>query len=415
MKTDLDRLMQEKNIDALLITGPAQHNPAMHYFTGNVHLTHADLIKPRGKPPVLFHTAMERDEAAKTGLQTKNITDYNYKKLLEQAKGNRLLAAVLRYRRMFADAGVDGGRVSVYGKTEIGNAFAIFGRLQREWPAIKLIGEPEGDSILRQAMASKDETEIEHIRRIGHTTVEVVGLTAEFLGSHTAKNGTLTKPDGQPLTVRDVKRQINLWLAERDAEAPEGFIFAIGRDAGVPHSQGDPDAPLELGKTIIFDIFPCQAGGGYYFDFTRTWCLGYAPDEVQALYQDVRTVYETVMSELRLNAPGHEYQERVCDLFEAQGHATIRQDATIQEGYVHSLGHGLGLHIHESPSLRNKAYASSKDVLFPGAVVTIEPGLYYPDRGMGVRLEDTVWARPDGKMEILAEYPLDLVIPVKSA
>ena len=46
-------------------------------------------------------------------------------------------------------------------------------------------------------------------------------------------------------------------------------------------------------------------------------------------------------------------------------------------------------------------------------VVTIEPGLYYPERGMGVRLEDTVWVRPDGEMEVLAPYPMDLVLPVK--
>jgi Xaa-Pro aminopeptidase len=79
---------------------------------------------------------------------------------------------------------------------------------------------------------------------------------------------------------------------------------------------------------------------------------------------------------------------------------------------VHSLGHGLGLHVHERPWFRS--IASPSDQLDPGSVVTIEPGLYYPERGMGVRLEDTVWVRPDGNMEILAEYPLDLVLPLKS-
>ena len=60
-----------------------------------------------------------------------------------------------------------------------------------------------------------------------------------------------------------------------------------------------------------------------------------------------------------------------------------------------------------------KPYPSEEDVLAPGSVVTIEPGLYYPERGMGCRLEDTVWVRPDGMMEIMAEYDLDLVLPVK--
>ena len=88
------------------------------------------------------------------------------------------------------------------------------------------------------------------------------------------------------------KRRINLWLAERGADNPEGTIFAIGRDAGVPHSTGTASDPLRLGQTIVYDIFPCEAGGGYYYDFTRTWCLGYAPDAVQALYQDVLDVYQ---------------------------------------------------------------------------------------------------------------------------
>lgn len=413
MKSDLDRLMQENDIAALLITGAGMHNPAMYYMTGGTFLTHADLLKPRGAAPVLFHGTMERDEAAKSSLTLKNISEYNFKDLLQQANGDRILAAALRYKQMLTDYGVTSGRVSLYGKTELNHAFATFTCLQKIMPNIELIGEPAGNSILLQAMATKDETEIERIRKMGKVTTEVVGMTAEYLSSHHTKNGKLVKTDGTPLTIGDVKRQINFWLTERGAEAPEGFIFAQGRDAAVPHSQGSPADVLETGKTIIFDIFPCEAGGGYHYDFTRTWSLGYAPDGVESLYDDVRSTYETILGELKLNATASPYQEKVCDMFEALGHKTIRQDLTLQAGYIHSLGHGLGLHIHESPSFRNKEYATDKDVLFPGAVVTVEPGLYYPEKGMGVRLEDTVWVRPDGKMEILAEYPMDLVIPVR--
>jgi Xaa-Pro aminopeptidase len=69
------------------------------------------------------------------------------------------------------------------------------------------------------------------------------------------------------------------------------------------------------------------------------------------------------------------------------------------------------LNIHERPWFRVNAVP--EDTLEPGAVITVEPGLYYPERGMGVRLEDTVWVRPDGQMEILADYPLDLVLPMR--
>jgi Xaa-Pro aminopeptidase len=168
---------------------------------------------------------------------------------------------------------------------------------------------------------------------------------------------------------------------------------------------------MALGKTIVFDIFPCEAGGGYHYDFTRTWCLGYAPDESQALYDDVYAVYHKVMGELKVNTPFKDYHDLTCEFYEAQGHPTIKDDPSIQEGYVHSLGHGLGLHVHEAPW--SGSGASEKDILAPGVVATIEPGLYYPSKGLGCRLEDTVAVMPDGRFEILSAFPLDLVLPVK--
>ncbi|MCD4802026.1 MAG: M24 family metallopeptidase, partial [Anaerolineales bacterium] len=215
-----------------------------------------------------------------------------------------------------------------------------------------------------------------------------------------------------PVTVGQVKTKINYWLAEQGVENPEGTIFAIGGDAGVPHSAGKPADEIRLGKTIIFDIFPQEAGGGYFFDFTRTWCLGYAPEAEKQLHQDVWSVYQGIMKELEVNRWAPDFQERTCELFEAQGHKTIRQDNQLQSGYVHSLGHGLGLNVHERPWFGKGA--NQEDKLAPGSVVTIEPGLYYPDKGMGCRLEDTVWVKTDGSMEILADYPYDLVLPMEN-
>jgi Xaa-Pro aminopeptidase len=412
MKSDLDQLMTDQHLDAILVTGPAQHNPAMVYFTGGAHLTHADLIMKRGSEPVLFHYPMERDEAAGTGMATRNIGDYKMGELLKQTNGNFLQAEILRYQKMFSDLGLSDGRIGVYGKTDAGEAFSVFSGLQKALPGLTLLGQV-GDSILLKAMATKGEAEIERMRRIGRTTVEVVALVADFLTSHAAQNEVLVKKNGSPLTIGDVKSKINLWLAERGAENPEGTIFAIGRDAGVPHSSGNPDDYLRLGQTIIFDIFPCEAGGGYYYDFTRTWCLGYAPDEVQKIYEQVYSVYRQVMNDLKAGSACRDYQKLACDMFEEFGHPTIQSNPQTETGYVHSLGHGLGLHIHEYPRLTMAA--GVEDRLDPGSVVTVEPGLYYPERGLGVRLEDTVWVRPDGQMEILAEYPLDLVLPMRSA
>jgi hypothetical protein len=90
MKSDIDELMMEDGLDALFVAGPLVHNPFMIYFTGIANVGHAYLLKPRGQPPVLFHGAMERDEAASTGLQTKNLNHYDLLKLLEEVDGDQV-------------------------------------------------------------------------------------------------------------------------------------------------------------------------------------------------------------------------------------------------------------------------------------------------------------------------------------
>ncbi len=410
MKQDLDALMESAGLDALLVSGPATHNPAMFYFTGNVHVDPGDLIKLRGQAPVLFCNPMEREQAASTGLQTKNLAEYRYNDLLNQVGGDPLKATALRYQKMFADLGLESGRVAIYGLLDAAYSYEVFNMLQELMPEIEIVGEMR-NPVLKLARETKDEDEVEHTRKMGAATVEVVGKTAAYLQSHKAKDGVLVKENGQPLTIGDVKTKINEWAIAAGVENPHGVIFAIGRDAGVPHNLGEPDDVLALGKTIVYDIFLQEPGGGYHFDFTRTWCLGYAPEKEQKLYDDVREVFDRLMTEeMEANMPFAALQDRTCELFEEQGHPTIRQDQMIQAGYVHSIGHGLGLDVHELPFAR-----PSDAVLKPGVIVTIEPGLYYPDEGMGCRLEDTVFVHADGRMEVLAEYPLDLVLPIEEA
>jgi Xaa-Pro aminopeptidase len=410
MKSNLDALMQANHFDALWVMGSGQSNPAMVYLTGGGHLTNADLIKKTGQTAVLFHGPMERDEAAKSGLETRSYSNYPLGELIQEAGGDRFLAGVLRYRNMFQDLGLTSGRVALYGRLELGPIYATLLALAKALPDLEFVGYQEED-ILAEAMLTKDAAEIERIRQMGRITTTVVARTANFLSGHRAKNGVLVKANGEPLTIGEVKSQINLSLAELGAENPSGTIFAIGRDAGVPHSSGKASDTLMLGQTIVYDIFPCEQGGGYFYDFTRTWCLGYAPDEVLALYEQVRTVYSKVLSVMEANQPFKNYQRLTCELFEGMGHPTIRSKPETEMGYVHSLGHGVGLKVHERPA--SGMTALEGDCLVPGVVATLEPGLYYPERGMGVRLEDTFWVTPAGKIEVLVPYSMDLVLPVK--
>ncbi len=411
MKSDLDSLMQAKNLDAILVLGNADHNPPMYYLTGGGHVSAATLVKKRGQPAVLYCNDMEREEAARTGLKVVPYSVHNYEALLQQAGGDPAQASALRVQRILSDQGIS-GRVGLYGNTDLSSVFAALTRLQKLMPALELVGETRDDSLFMKVMETKDESEVARIRRMGEITTRVVGRVADLLtNSRVREDEVLLKDDGSPLTIGDVKARINLWLAELGAENPEGTIFAIGRDAGVPHSTGNPEDLLRLGRTIVFDIFPCEAGGGYFYDFTRTWSLGYATPEAQVLYDQVRAAYERVTENLDLNAPFRDYQRLVCEMYEKDNHPTPLHTPAPVEGYVHSLGHGLGLNVHERPW--SGLTAGDDNLLKPGVVITIEPGLYYPERGMGVRIEDSVWVRPDGRMEILAEYPYDFVLKMK--
>jgi Xaa-Pro aminopeptidase len=260
------------------------------------------------------------------------------------------------------------------------------------------------------ARETKDARELALMRQVGESTTACISAVVAFLQSHAVRDETLVRPDGAPLTIGDAKAFIRLELARRNLDEPHENIFSQGRDAGVPHNRGEYGMPLRLGQPIIFDFFPRDRESGYYHDVTRTFCLGHAPDHVARAWSEVKAVFDAVMAELKVGAPCRRFQELACEVFEAGGHTTIRQDPSTQVGYVHSLGHGVGLDVHEGPSL--SMLATNAAVLKPGHVVTVEPGLYYPDDGWGVRIEDTVAFDPDGRLVNLTDHPYDLVIPM---
>ena len=412
MKSDLDAIMQSRDMDAFIVFGNAENNPPMYYLTGGGHVSHATVIKKRGEEPVYFYNDMERDEAAKSGLKTVPFSKYDLGELLKKAAGNALLASAMRYQQMFEELNLTSGRVGVYGHYDVGVVFGTLNHLQKLMPGIEFIGDAREDSIFLHAMETKDEKEVERIRTMGKVTTSVVNRTREYLTSCDVRDDeVLLKEDGTPLTVGDVHSKIRLWVSEHGAELPSGFIFAIGHDAGVPHSAGNPADLMRLGQTIVFDIYPAEAGGGYYYDFTRTWSLGYTTPEAQALFDQVKEIYDTLNDNFDLNVPFKDYNKMTCDYFESKGHQTPMNTRAPIEGYVHSLGHGVGLNIHERPF--SGLTAGDDQRLKPGVIITSEPGLYYPEKGMGFRIEDTLWVRPDGVMEKLVEYPYDFVLPMK--
>ena len=409
MKSELDRLMEERNLQALLVMGNSGGNPVMNYLTGGAHLENAMVLKRRGGPLTLIHGSMERDTAAATGLQLVDRDQvYNQYKFLQKHDGDPVAAAVDYLGQVIRDHGLF-GRLGIYGMVDAGSALTLLTRLQDEIEDVELVGE-YGTSLFSLARETKDDWEIGELREAGRLTCIVMGEVQEYIQSHRTRDEMVIKGDGSLLTIGDVKGFMRTRCMVHGLTEHHDTIFSQGRDAGVPHNRGDENAPLRLGQSIIYDFFPLVASG-YCHDVTRTWSLGYATDEVQKAWDECKEIFDISMAAIKLGVQYRDLQILTCEYFERKGHPTPMSHPGTHEGYVHSLGHGIGLDIHEEPRL--SASAGNKGVAAPGHVFSVEPGLYYPDRGFGVRIEDSVAFTEAGELINLTDFPYDLVIPMK--
>ena len=155
----------------------------------------------------------------------------------------------------------------------------------------------------------------------------------------------------------------------------------------MPHAS-PTDKKIENGDLITIDFGACYEG--YMSDITRTLWLGTPKDELHNIYSAVFNVQQACVRKI---APG--VSSKDIDLFQREEFEKLG----LSQYICHSLGHGVGLEIHEAPTLSRL----SEDILSPGMVVTVEPGLYIPDVG-GVRIEDTVLVTEDG-FEVLTQSP----------
>jgi Xaa-Pro aminopeptidase len=276
-------------------------------------------------------------------------------------------------------------------------------------PEIELVGE-FADDILSTARQTKDANEIEQMRRVGRKTCEVVQSVVDYISASRASDGVVVTSTGTPITIGAIKQLISREVSLHGMEAPIGVIFSQGRDTALPHAEGDDPEPLRLGEALTIDIFPREVNG-YYHDMTRTFAIGYASPELQQTYDQVKEVLERVVANLKVGERVKTAQDLVCDFFEQRNHQTVRSSDSLEEGYIHELGHGVGLDVHEQPLVSGRP--ERKERFEPGAVFTLEPGLYYPSKGFGVRLEDVYYLTPEGDVENLTPFPKELVIPVR--
>src|SRR5258706_15430860 len=192
--------MKRRRRDAIVVLENAKYTPPMYYFTGGGHVSHATMIKKRAEAAVLFHGDMERDEAAKSGLKLISYSKYDIDGLVKKAKGDFLLANALGYELIFKEMGITTGRVGVYGTYDIGTVFGRLTHLQKLMPQIEFVGEAREESIFMRAMETKDESEVERIRKMGKITTDSAQKVAENLTSREVnKHELLVKEDSTAL------------------------------------------------------------------------------------------------------------------------------------------------------------------------------------------------------------------------
>jgi Xaa-Pro aminopeptidase len=218
-----------------------------------------------------------------------------------------------------------------------------------------------------------------------------IGQATEVLKASKVKKGILYWRD-QRLTSERLRYVIDFALLKQGYLARD-TIVACGKQAADPHCRGS--GPLRAHETIVIDVFPRSSKTGYHADISRTFVKGRASETVKKMHQAVRAGQLAAQALIKHGADGSKVHAAACKAIEKFGFRTERVNGTLQ-GFIHSTGHGLGLDVHEFPRV-----SSAKEKLKAGHVVTVEPGLYYPEHG-GIRIEDDVYVTRAG-CEVLSK------------
>ncbi|HVD47418.1 MAG TPA: Xaa-Pro peptidase family protein [Candidatus Limnocylindria bacterium] len=190
--------------------------------------------------------------------------------------------------------------------------------------------------------------------------------------------------EGRPLTSERLYARAQLLLGEMGFSCPD-MIVAGSPECAMPHFRGE--GPIRAGAPVIIDIFPSGRGSHYYGDLTRTVVVGEISDEVRKMHAATLQALDAGIESIRSGVAGRDVHHAVCQVLVDRGYGTTTKGYEGPEGVAkmnHSTGHGVGLDVHEEPSLRGP----NEEPLLEGDVVTVEPGLYLLGLG-GVRIEDT--------------------------
>jgi Xaa-Pro aminopeptidase len=246
----------------------------------------------------------------------------------------------------------------------------------------------------------KNEAELAGIRRAQRAAEAGMDAARELLRSAERQNGGLLL-DGEQLTCERIKLAVEQAFTANGAFADE-FIVSHGPQTAVGHDMGS--GPIAPDEPVCLDLFPRDRESGCFADMTRVFVVGTPSDELREWHTLCKEALDRSVAAVKPGVPGSELHKISCDIFEQHGYPTLlskEAGEVLQDGFYHSLGHGVGLEVHEEPSL-----GRAPGELVAGDVIAVEPGLYRHGYG-GCRLEDLVLVTESGP-EVLTDYPYDL-------
>ncbi len=261
----------------------------------------------------------------------------------------------------------------------------LFIELQKVVPGVNIIPT----SSLFPQRAIKSAFEIEKVRN-GVRLAETGMYRAFEILKESVIDGDQVIWSDTVLTSETLIKEIDSAIRDAGGNASH-TIAASGSQGASPHNHGS--GPIKPHTPIVIDIFPRDESSGYHGDLTRTVVKGEASDIVKKAFEAVKVARDTAKASIKNGVKACDIHNNIVKYFDEQGFETSTTGEA-PRGFFHGTGHGLGLEVHEAPGV-----GAGDNELLSGHVITVEPGLYYPEWG-GIRLEDVVAINEDGCEEL---------------